>query len=439
MAALTRLLAAVAAAALCCAVAAGAAPGKDKANSAATPDAHVPSARAVELHHSLEPPMDQSLVYWNFGGSSVMTRNKIRLTPAGQNRRGYLYNEYPVESSSWEVEFEVLCHSRPHFGGDGFGFWMLHGNQDPTFQADPEYLTGSVFGLREDFTGVGVVFDIYDNDGRRDNPSVFVLVNNGAATTYNHDNDYADDMYKRVAPGANSAYSCVGNVRNTAAPVKVMVKFLHNILHVYLDTDDGLGYKFCLAVEFDEPFENHHIAFTGHTGQVADAVDIVRVGTKYLSEAMTDPDDERLARPALSGSSLHGIYWGVVAIVGIGLLGVSAHEAYTFRVMEAQEIDPMLVCREINGSLMRHYAAHAGLAALLLLGFQFRALLLSLPFLAWRGVQLSRRTLRLNAVELDKDKSHGSARRLLSFSGRLYLTTVAYFFTACYYVYRWSL
>lgn len=39
------------------------------------------------------------------------------------------------------------------------------------------------------------------------------------------------------------------------------------ILHVYVDTFDGLGYKFCLAVKFDKPFRDHHIAFTGMTGQ----------------------------------------------------------------------------------------------------------------------------------------------------------------------------
>ena len=40
--------------------------------------------------------------------------------------------------------------------------------------------------------GMGVCFDVYDNDGRRDNPSVFVLYNPSAENkpTYNHDNDY---------------------------------------------------------------------------------------------------------------------------------------------------------------------------------------------------------------------------------------------------------
>ena len=48
-----------------------------------------------------------------------------------------------------------------------------------------------------------------------------------------------------------------------------MIKFIQQVLHVYVDTDDGLGYKFCLAVEFDQPktFKDYHIAFTAMTGQ----------------------------------------------------------------------------------------------------------------------------------------------------------------------------
>jgi len=43
----------------------------------------------------------------------------------------------------------------------------------------------------QNFKGLGVCFDVYDNDGRRDNPSVFVLYNpEGNETEYNHDNDF---------------------------------------------------------------------------------------------------------------------------------------------------------------------------------------------------------------------------------------------------------
>ncbi len=60
-----------------------------------------------EVHHSLRPPLDGAQVYWNYGGSTVLTKHIIRLTPATQDRRGWLWNEYPLESINWEVEFKV--------------------------------------------------------------------------------------------------------------------------------------------------------------------------------------------------------------------------------------------------------------------------------------------------------------------------------------------
>lgn len=130
-------------------------------------------------------------VYWNFGGSTVLTKNVIRLTPSTQDRRGWLWNEYPLESTSWEMEYKLEVFSKPHFGGDGFGFWVLASEMDPSFTQSAEALSGPLFGMKNDFKGFGVVIDVYDNDNRRNNPSVFVLSNpTGKMTRYNHDNDY---------------------------------------------------------------------------------------------------------------------------------------------------------------------------------------------------------------------------------------------------------
>ncbi len=99
--------------------------------------------------------------------------------------------------------------------------------------------------MRNDFNGFGIAFDVYDNDNRRDNPSIFVLKNdNGEATHYNHDNDYANDMYKRTAAvdgskvsnAFHTQYRCLGEFRNSGKPAKVLVKYLHKNLHVYIDT-----------------------------------------------------------------------------------------------------------------------------------------------------------------------------------------------------------
>lgn len=214
-----------------------------------------------------------------------MTKNIIRLTPSTQDRRGWLWNEYPLESTNWEAEFKLEVFSKPHFGGDGFGFWVLAGELDPSFTQGPDALSGPLFGLKNDFKGFGVVVDVYDNDNRRNNPSVFVLQNKeGKALVYNHDNDYEDDMVKTLPPGVDvasgGAYKCVADIRNTGKVSKVLIKFLHRIVHVYIDNNEGAGYKFCLAVQLDDDFKDHHLAFTAATGQVADNHDILEINTR---------------------------------------------------------------------------------------------------------------------------------------------------------------
>jgi hypothetical protein len=67
----------------------------------------------VEAHHSLHPPLDHSQVYWIIGGSTVMTKKYLRLTPATQGRQGWVWNEYPVVSLdvlSWQHHYSYsIC------------------------------------------------------------------------------------------------------------------------------------------------------------------------------------------------------------------------------------------------------------------------------------------------------------------------------------------
>lgn len=55
---------------------------------------------------------------------------------------------------------------------------MVHGDMDPSKHSEMRsYLNGPIVGMRADFHGFGIIFDTYDNDNLRDNPSVFVVKN----------------------------------------------------------------------------------------------------------------------------------------------------------------------------------------------------------------------------------------------------------------------
>lgn len=165
-----------------------------------------------------------------------------------------------------QVSFRVF--SKPHFGGDGFAFWVLSSEMDPSYSAEGKALTGPVFGLRENFKGFGVVFDTYDNDGRRDNPSVFAVMNKENNFAYSHNDDLASS-YIRDTPG-NLGYKCTADYRNLGKPMRVLFRYFRNVLHVYVDDSiKDRGYKFCLAVNIDlgSAITEKHLAFTAMTGE----------------------------------------------------------------------------------------------------------------------------------------------------------------------------
>eukprot|EP00486_Rosalina_sp_Unknown_P003984 CAMPEP_0201568380 /NCGR_PEP_ID=MMETSP0190_2-20130828/9424_1 /ASSEMBLY_ACC=CAM_ASM_000263 /TAXON_ID=37353 /ORGANISM="Rosalina sp." /LENGTH=215 /DNA_ID=CAMNT_0047989425 /DNA_START=25 /DNA_END=673 /DNA_ORIENTATION=+ len=165
--------------------------GEAKPGSAASH--HLP----IETHHSLHHPFDVSMPYWKYGGSTVATESFIRLTPNAQSRQGWLFNEFELQSNDWEIELHFEVKSDYHIGGDGFGIFILNDTFHPRRNKGHNYLAGSIFGLTERFQGFGVIFDTYDNDGNRDNPTVYAVKQERTKMQqWNHDNDMADNMVK---------------------------------------------------------------------------------------------------------------------------------------------------------------------------------------------------------------------------------------------------
>lgn len=132
----------------------------------------------IESHHSLHHPFDISMPYWKYGGSTVCTESFIRLTPNAQSRSGWIFNEFQLQSSDWEIEVHFNVRADYHIGGDGWAIWILNDTHHPRKQRIANhynFLSGDLFGMVSNFEGFGVIFDTYDNDGKRDNPSIFVI------------------------------------------------------------------------------------------------------------------------------------------------------------------------------------------------------------------------------------------------------------------------
>ena len=400
----------------------------------------------VEQHHSLHTPLDKTQVYWNYGGSTVLTNSLIRLTPSTLDRRGWLWNEYPLESANWEVEWAMEVHSKPHFGGDGMCMWALAGVQDPSFSQRADALDGPIFGMKPDFDGLGVCFDVYDNDNKRNNPAVFVLEQSRGANQRNwhHDTDYEEDMVT-TKPATTphdpsyAAHKCIADFRNTGKSARVLVKLLHGVLHVYIDVSESGQYKFCLAVQLVGSYKDYHLAFSAATGGVADNVDIKEVSTRYLKDTDREFDDEKLGRLKSGlksgwGRRMSALYWFVVNGASVAVIGIVGLQLWTYHSLLQQRIDLVAICQRINPFILPHYAGHALLCALLLLNAQWLPLLLNAPLLGWKAWEFAKKTWLFSPASVGPVKGH--ARGRVSVYWKLGGMLAFYAVMQLYYFYR---
>ena len=224
-------------------------------------------ADKIVHHHTLFPPHlsshnmgNPNMAHWSFGLSSVVTDDLVRLTANKQSREGYLWNDVPVQLKSWTAYLGFRVHSTHALGGDALALWIVE---------RPQTGGGPVVGTRSaGFRGVGIIFDSFDNDQQRDNPSVAILskVDSPATETeFDPQTDYADS---RVA-------SCSFDFRNSPKGDVVNAKIMYDgaakTLSVQLESTRQSEH--CATIDVDIP-SGFYFGMTAHTGQVADNHDV---------------------------------------------------------------------------------------------------------------------------------------------------------------------
>jgi len=331
----------------------------------------------VESHHSLYPPMDASLHYWSFGGSTVAARSFLRLTPSVQSRTGWLVNEFAIGSKDWEMQVALSVRSAFYIGGDGFAIWVL--DRSMIKEPDKEHykLEGNVLGMREDFNGFGVIFDTYDNNGDRNNPTVSVLMNDGTMKEWENDEDFQSDRVKAAYKDFDT--SCTLEYRNEQVDTQILLRYQSGVLHVYTDLG-GEGFKACLAVRLDKStLDTHSFAFTALTGAVADIHEIRGITTRYLDSTDPELDDWSLARQGSVTRSAwkSALHWVLCVIFGTWLVWMAYQD---FKVFQSNiKKNTALLCSRINVSRQLSSKVCAGLYVWLVITGSYTAVLLGTP------------------------------------------------------------
>ncbi|KAG9392663.1 Legume-like lectin [Carpediemonas membranifera] len=204
---------------------------------------------------------------WDFGGNAVIQENNVMLTPEAMSRSGFIWCRTPVTMSSWEVTLRFRIHGHLPEGADGMAFWYTKDRMVP----------GPVYGSKDYFMGLGIMFDTYDNNKKNDNPYILAMVNDGTQM-FDHNNDGM----------TNQIDGCRANFRNTPGPVAARIRYTDNRLTVDYDIL-GIGeFQPCISVDNIMLPKKYYFGVSGMTGGLYDQHEVVAFETIDLDPTVVD-------------------------------------------------------------------------------------------------------------------------------------------------------
>ncbi|CAB1352031.1 unnamed protein product, partial [Coregonus sp. 'balchen'] len=186
--------------------------------------------RRFEYKYSFKGPhlsqADGSIPFWVHSGNAIPSADQVRITPSLRSQKGSVWTKTTVNFDNWEAEVTFRVSGRGRMGADGLAIWFT------TAQG----LDGPVYGAADNWNGLGIFFDSFDNDGKKNNPAVLVVGNNGGLV-YDHPND-----------GTTQALgTCLRDFRNKPYPVRAKITYYKKTLTVLINngfTPDKDDYEF---------------------------------------------------------------------------------------------------------------------------------------------------------------------------------------------------
>lgn len=207
--------------------------------------------------HSIQKPYETDIASqsWVQSGSTIVANECIRLTSDRQSQRGALWNTKANALEHWEalIHFKVTGTGVGHLFGDGFAFWYA---KDPS-------VSGSLFGSKEDFDGLGVFFDTYDNRPGHNNrayPYIHGYVNSGEP--------YDPDSINHEING------CQAFFRQADHETYAKIIYRMNSLIVMIDARGQDHWDVCFSVSNIHLPRGYYFGVTASTGHLADNHDI---------------------------------------------------------------------------------------------------------------------------------------------------------------------
>ncbi|XP_078052978.1 lectin, mannose binding protein ergic53 [Augochlora pura] len=228
--------------------------------------------RKFEYKYSFKPPYlaqkDGSVPFWEYGGNAIASAENVRVAPSLRSQKGAIWIKQPVNFDWWEVELIFRVAGRGRIGADGLAFW---------YTSSKGAYNGTVFGSVDQWNGLGLFFDSFDNDNKHNNPYIMAVLNDGTKI-FDHSNDASSQL----------SAGCLRDFRNKPFATRAKIEYYQNILTVLFHngmTNDEQGYEVCFRVENVVLPKGGYFGVSAATGGLADDHDV----SHFLTHSLYPP------------------------------------------------------------------------------------------------------------------------------------------------------
>ncbi|CCG22325.1 hypothetical protein CORT_0B06160 [Candida orthopsilosis Co 90-125] len=230
-------------------------------------ESHIVALRKTELTAQglAKPYLDETHFHvknWDLHGNPLVENNEyIRLTSLVPHSVSNMFSKMPIQAESFEMELTFHIHNneaKHGLVGDGLAVWFL----------DRPSEIGDVFGVRNEFNGLGIMMDTYKNGKRGQFPYVNLMLGDGR-THYNK----ATDGYETRLAGC----SAKGLLNPSSKETKMRLVYIKN---GYLSIDFNYNGKHedwenCVTLTDVQMPMIKFLGLSAETGQLYENVDIL--------------------------------------------------------------------------------------------------------------------------------------------------------------------
>jgi mannose-binding lectin 1 len=209
---------------------------------------------------------DGTVPFWAFGGSAIASDDQVRVTPSIRSQKGWIWSKNAMTADNWLLDVKLRVTGRGRVGADGMAIWF-------TEQAGVE---GPVFGSNDQWKGLGVFLDSFDNDALQNNPIISVMINDGTKI-YDHQHDGSGQIQG----------SCIRDFRNKPFPIRLIIEYINQGLTVYINngiSQDDTAFEFCTRIDGIQLPKTGYLGVSAATGGLADDHDVIEFLTNTYSD-----------------------------------------------------------------------------------------------------------------------------------------------------------